>query len=109
MGKGCPPPVYVRVRRYGWRRREHAWTGGRVHRGPGAIATMMHAAARFKAASRRSRGIIAAGGKRSSQASLDERHLCDAAVSGTPCPSEIEIGRPELPPGVALRSRNSPL
>ena len=51
-------------RRYGWRRREHAWTGGRVHRGPGAIATMMHAAARFKAASRRSRGIIAAGGKR---------------------------------------------
>jgi hypothetical protein len=26
---------------------EHAWTGGRVHRGPGAIATMMHAAARF--------------------------------------------------------------
>src|SRR5260221_2786558 len=55
MGTGCPPPVYVRVRRYGWRRREHAWTGGRVHRGPGAIATMMHAAARFKAASRRSR------------------------------------------------------
>src|SRR5260370_6273486 len=48
MGTGCPPPVYVRVRRYGWRRREHAWTGGRVHRGPGAIATMMHAAARFK-------------------------------------------------------------
>src|ERR1700756_361904 len=45
MGTGCPPPVYVRVRRYGWRRREHAWTGGRVHRGPGAIATMMHAAA----------------------------------------------------------------
>src|SRR6476659_6774750 len=63
MGTGCPPPVYVRVRRYGWRRREHAWTGGRVHRGPGAIATMMHAAARFKAASRRSRGIIAAGGQ----------------------------------------------
>src|SRR5215831_5807993 len=40
MGTGCPPPVYVRVRKYGWRRREHAWTGGRVHRGPGAIATM---------------------------------------------------------------------
>ena len=45
MGTGCPPPVYVRVRRHGWRRREHAWTGGRVHRDPGAIATMMHAAA----------------------------------------------------------------
>src|ERR1700736_6403276 len=48
MGTGGPPPVYVRVRRYGWRRREHAWTGGRVHRGPGAIATMMHAAARSR-------------------------------------------------------------
>src|ERR1700737_4340179 len=52
MGTGCPPPVYVRVRRYGWRRREHAWTGGRVHRGPGAIATMMHAAARERSAVR---------------------------------------------------------
>src|SRR6266478_8783561 len=41
MGTGCPPPVYVRVRRYGWRRREHAWTGGRVHRGPGAIAPLL--------------------------------------------------------------------
>jgi hypothetical protein len=64
---------------------------------------MMHAAARFKAASRRSRGIIAAGGKRWSQASLDERHLCDAAVSGTACRCEIEIGRPDLPQGAEHR------
>ena len=54
-------PVYVRVRRYGWRRREHAWTGGRVHRDPAAIATMMHAAARFKAALRRSRSNAISG------------------------------------------------
>src|SRR5258708_24275317 len=76
MGTGCPPPVYVRVRRYGWRRREHAWTGGRVHRGPGAIATMMHAAGRFKAASRSPRRTAVGDPVRTAGCSLSVYDPC---------------------------------
>src|SRR6266404_6141696 len=99
MGTGCPPPVYVRVRRYGWRRREHAWTGGRVHRGPGAIATMMHAAL----VSRRRRAGLAASSQPEASVDLRRASMSDiSAMRRCPAPpaaGEIEIGRPDLPQG----------